>query len=174
MAKGKYHEWLKPEGLTRIQGWAMDGLTDEEIAAKIGIRRETLYDWIKRFPNISNALKLSKDVADREVEQALYNKALGRCKVIETVKERRLNVKTGEYELVVVKETIKGVPPDVAAQVFWLKNRKPNTWRDKREVETEAHVTAFDQVSEVTAQILQADEDRNLDDFLTEDGDHDG
>ena len=173
MAKGKYHEWLKPEGLTRIQGWAMDGLTDEEIASKIGIRRETLYDWIKRFPNISNALKLSKEVADREVEQALYNKALGRCKVTETVKERRLNVKTGEYELVVVKETIKGVPPDVAAQVFWLKNRKPNTWRDKREVETEAHVTAFDQVSEVTAQILQADEDRNLDDFLTEEGDHD-
>ena len=34
MAKGKYHEWLKPEGLTRIQGWAMDGLTDEEIAKK--------------------------------------------------------------------------------------------------------------------------------------------
>ncbi len=173
MAKGKYHEWLKPEGLTRIQGWAMDGLTIEEIAAQIRINPDTLYTWMNRFPEISDAIKNNKDVADRLVEQALFNKALGRCKVTETVKERRLNVKTGEYELVVVKETIKGVPPDVAAQVFWLKNRKPNTWRDKREVETEAHVTAFDQVSEVTAQILQADEDRNLDDFLTEDGDHD-
>lgn len=173
MAKGKYHEWIKPEGLTRIQGWAMDGLTDEEIAKKIGITRKTLYEWMNKFSDISDAIKRNKDVADRLVEQALYNKALGRCKVTETVKERRLNVKTGEYELVVVKETIKGVPPDVAAQVFWLKNRKPNTWRDKREVETEAHVTAFEQVSEVTAQILQADEDRNLDDFLTEDGDKD-
>ena len=173
MAKGKYHEWLKPEGLTRIQGWAMDGLTDEEIAQQMKINVATLYRWKNAHSEICEALKNSKDVADRMVEQALFNKALGRCKVTETVKERRLNVKTGEYELVVVKETIKGVPPDVAAQVFWLKNRKPNTWRDKREVETEAHVTAFDQVSEVTAQILQADEDRNLDDFLTEDGDHD-
>lgn len=173
MAKGKYHDWLTPEGLTKIKGWAMDGLTDEEIASKIGIRRETLYDWIKRFPNISNVLKLSKEVADREVEQALYNKALGRCKVTETVKERRLNVKTGEYELVVVKETIKGVPPDVTAQIFWLKNRKPDTWRDKREVDTGIPAGTFDAVSEVTAQILQATDDRQLDSFLTEDGEKD-
>lgn len=173
MAKGKYHDWLTPEGLTKIKGWAMDGLTDEEIAQKIGITRKTLYEWMNKYGDISDAVKRNKDVADRLVEQALYNKALGRCKVTETVKERRLNVKTGEYELVVVKETVKGVPPDVTAQIFWLKNRKPDTWRDKREVDTGIPAGTFDAVSEVTAQILQATDDRQLDSFLTENGEKD-
>lgn len=47
MAKGKYLEWLTKEGLLKIEGWARDGLTDEQIAEKIGIQRQTLYDWKK-------------------------------------------------------------------------------------------------------------------------------
>ncbi len=172
MAKGKFHKWLKPEGLIQIQGWAMEGLTNEEIAAKIKINPDTLYSWMKRFPEISEAIKRNKEVADQEVEQALFKRALGST-VKEVIRERRFNAKTGEYEFVVIKETEKVVAPDTTAQIFWLKNRRPDKWRDKREVETEAHVSAFDQVSEVTAHILQATEDRNLDDFLTEDGDQD-
>ena len=71
----------------------------------------------------------------------------------------------------VVKETIKGVPPDVAAQVFWLKNRKQDNWRDKRVYDAVPSNNNFDNVAEVTAEILQASQDRKLDDFLTEDGD---
>ncbi|MBR6483445.1 MAG: helix-turn-helix domain-containing protein [Clostridiales bacterium] len=171
MAKGKYHEWLKPEGLIRIKGWAMDGLTDKQIADNIGISKQTFYDWVKRFPDFADSIKVSKDVADREVEQALYNKALGRCKVTETIKELRFNPATKKLELMVVKETIKGVPPDVAAQVFWLKNRKQDNWRDKRVYDAVPSNNNFDNVAEVTAEILQASQDRKLDDFLTEDGD---
>ena len=76
MAKGKYESWLTPEGLLKIEGWARDGLTDEQIAENIGIRRETLYDWKKKYPNISNVLKKSKDVADRMVENALFQNAM--------------------------------------------------------------------------------------------------
>lgn len=171
MAKGKYHEWLKPEGLIRIKGWAMDGLTDEEIAKKMGINVATLYRWQNDHREICESLKVSKDVADRMVEQALYNKALGRCKVTETIKELRFNPATKKLELMVVKETIKGVPPDVAAQVFWLKNRKQDNWRDKRVYDAVPSNNNFDNVAEVTAEILQASQDRKLDDFLTEDGD---
>ena len=57
MAKGKYHYWLTPEGLLLIEGWARDGLTDEEIAKNMGIGIRTLYDWEKRFPQILQSIK---------------------------------------------------------------------------------------------------------------------
>ena len=57
MAKGKYEKWLKEEGLTILEGWARNGLTDDQIAHNMGIRRETLYEWKKKYPNISNTLK---------------------------------------------------------------------------------------------------------------------
>ena len=53
MAKGKYQQWLEPEGLTLLEGWARDGLTDEQIAGNIGINTSTLYDWKNKFPKIS-------------------------------------------------------------------------------------------------------------------------
>lgn len=77
MAKGKYEEYLTEEGLLKLEGWARDGLIDEQIAEKIGIRRETLYDWKKKYPNISNALKAGKEIVDRKVENALLKRALG-------------------------------------------------------------------------------------------------
>ena len=165
MAKGKFQKWLTPEGLIKIRGWARDGLTDEEIARKIGVNRATLYDWQRKYPDISDAIKSNKEVADREVEQALFRKATG-YQAKEVTRERRFNPVTHAYELVVTKETEKHVAPDTAAQIFWLKNRKPDMWRDKREVETGAPATAFEQVSDVTSQILQASENRQLDDYL--------
>lgn len=122
MAKGKYEYWITPEGLIKLEGWARDGLTDEQIAQNMGIRRETLIDWKKKYPNISNTLKRGKEVVDYEVESALLKRALGY-----TVKEEKLT-KDGE-----VVELEREVPGDVTAQIFWLKNRKPDAWRDKPE-----------------------------------------
>lgn len=76
MAKAKYEKWLEPDGLIRIQGWARDGLTDEQIAQNMGIGRTTLHEWKKAYPNIANALKETKDVVDRNVENALYEAAM--------------------------------------------------------------------------------------------------
>ena len=52
MAKGKYEYWLTPEGLLRLEAWARDGLTDEQISQNIGIHRDTLNDWKKRYSDI--------------------------------------------------------------------------------------------------------------------------
>ena len=79
MAKGKYQEWLTPEGLLKIEGWARDGLTDEQIAEKIKITPSTLYEWKKRYSEISEALKKGKEVVDRQVENALLKRALEMC-----------------------------------------------------------------------------------------------
>jgi hypothetical protein len=97
VAKGKYQKWLTPEGLTLLQGWARDGLTDEQIAHNLGISAKTLYEWKNKYGKICEALKKGKEVVDYEVESALCEKA-----------------KSG----------------DVGACVFWLKNRRPDKWRD--------------------------------------------
>lgn len=122
MAKGKYEYWLTPEGLIKLEGWARDGLTDEQIAQNIGINPATLYVWKNNYPEISESLKKGKEVVDYEVENALLKRALGY-----TVKEEKLT-KDGE-----VVEIEREVPGDVTAQIFWLKNRKSSTWRDKPE-----------------------------------------
>lgn len=114
MANGKYQQWLTKEGLIRIQGWARDGLTNNQIAEKIGISKQTFYDWLKKYPDLSDSLKENKDVVDRKVENALLKNALN---------------------------------GNVTAQIFWLKNRKPNEWREKREAEAnEAQSSSMNQL----------------------------
>lgn len=130
VAKGKYQKWLEPEGITLITGWARDGLTEEQIAHNMGITRETLRLWKNKFFGISVALKKGKEVSDIEVENALYKRAIGYT-YKETTKELRADKKTGESKLVVTKEVTKHIVPDTTAQIFWLKNRRPDKWRDK-------------------------------------------
>lgn len=132
--RGKYHEWLTDEGLLKLEGWARDGLTDEQVAKNIGIVPSTLYVWMNRFPEISEALKRGKEVVDRQVENALLKRALG-YKYDEVTHENAYNKDTDEIELVPVKVVTKEVQPDTTAQIFWLKNRKPQEWRDKQEIE---------------------------------------
>lgn len=122
MAKGKYKEWLEPEGLILLEGWARDGLTDEQIAHNMGIGIRTLYDYKEKYPQISQSLKKGKEIVDYEVENALLKKALGY-----KVKEQKF---TKDGELIEIE---KEIPPDTTAGIFWLKNRRPDKWRDKVE-----------------------------------------
>lgn len=124
MASGKYQRWLEPDGLLLLEGWARDGLTDEQIAHNIGISRGTLYDWKKAYPDISNALKRGKDVVDIEVENALLKRALGY-----EYTEERVEISSKDGRKVI--QTTKHVAADTTAQIFWLKNRRPDKWRDK-------------------------------------------
>lgn len=120
MAKGKYEQWLTPEGLLKIQGWARDGLTDEQIAHNMGVTRSTLNNWKIRFPDILDALKEGKEVVDRLVENALLKRALG------------YEYDEITYELgIETKRVTRQVVPDTTAQIFWLKNRKPDKWRNE-------------------------------------------
>ena len=76
MANGSYKKWLEPDNLVLLQGWKRNGLTDEQIAQNIGIRRETLYTWKKRFPNINNALKRGREQSNYIIESKLFQTAL--------------------------------------------------------------------------------------------------
>ncbi|MCT9852856.1 helix-turn-helix domain-containing protein [Priestia megaterium] len=134
MAKGKYEKWITEEGLVLLEGWARDGLTDEQIAHNVGVSRSTLNDWKKRYPDILDALKKGKEVVDLQVENALLKRALG-YEYEEITKESQWNEKTNKYELVITKSIKKRQAPDTIAQIFWLKNRRPDKWRDKQDVE---------------------------------------
>lgn len=138
MAKGKYEYWLTDEGLLQLEAWARNGLTDEQIAKNIGISRSTLNEWKKRYPDISDTLKKNKDVVDIQVENALLAKALGISKTVKKpikVKEVLYDngKRTSEKEHIEYTDEEIYIPPDTTAQIFWLKNRKPDVWRDKRD-----------------------------------------
>lgn len=145
----KYDAWITEEGLLRIEGWARDGLSEKQIAEeKLNVAYSTLKDWKKKFPAFSAAIKRGKDVSDRMVENALFKRAVGYSYDEETykivnVKEKRTEEKNGKKVVIevpvqkeiLVKRTTKHVSPDTGAAAFWLKNRKPETWRDKKETE---------------------------------------
>lgn len=124
MANGKYQQWLEPDGLLLLEGWARDGLTDEQIAHNMGCAYSTLREWKDKYPALSAALKKGKEVVDIEVENALLKRAMGYDYI-----EERVEVNgDGKRK---VTQTTKHVPGDTTAQIFWLKNRRTDRWRDK-------------------------------------------
>ena len=127
-----YKDWITEEGLIKIEGWARDGLINEQIANEIGIHPSTLYDWQKKYPEIAEALKRGKDVIDRQVENALLKRALGyEYEEVKQIIEKDDKGKDRKR----IEKTTKQVIPDTTAQIFWLKNRKPETWRDKKDLD---------------------------------------
>ena len=127
MAKGKYQEWLEENNLIKLEAWARNGLTDEQLANNMGINVATLYTWKKKYGEINDALKRGKEVVDIEVENSLLKAAKGYF-----VDEEKTYI--SEVGGVVTKRkeiTKKYIAPNTTAQIFWLKNRKPIEWRDK-------------------------------------------
>lgn len=127
MAKGKYEKWLKKENLLLLEGWARDGLIDEQIAKNMGVSYSTLKDWKNKYSAILAALKKGKEVVDYEVENALLSSAL---------------------------------EGNTTAQIFWLKNRRPDKWRDKQKEETDK--TALDKLDSILKEIKD-DAERSTD-----------
>lgn len=186
MAKGKYEYWLTPEGLLKLEAWARDGLTDEQTAENIGINPATLYDWKKKYPKISEALKRGKEIVDIQVENALLKRALGYVynedKYISVPMDlaeydekltQYMNLYRFEHpeatdsELMLVRERfpktreilaerkVKEVVPDTTAQIFWLKNRRPDRWRDKQDMELSGQVDTNNPYAGLTTEELK-------------------
>ena len=132
IAKSKYETDVKPR-LVEIEAWKRDGLTDEQIFKNLGISRDTFYKYKEKYTDFSDALKKGKEVADIEVENALFKRAIGYKykEVIKGVKE--IDGKKTTY----IKEVVKEMPGDVGAQIFWLKNRKSSKWKDKQDIDIE-------------------------------------
>ena len=130
MAYQKMEAWETPKGLDILRGLARRGLSDEDIAKSIGINKATLYRWKAKSAVISDTLKEGKLVADLAVESALFKKATG-FTVTDTKTTSFLDKETGELVEGKAEVTTKHVLPDTLAIMFWLKNRRPDLWKDK-------------------------------------------
>ena len=130
MAKAQYEEWLQPDNLLLISGWARDGLTYEQIAHNMGITRQTLTRWVDKYDSIRNALKKSREIAIYEVENAMFKAAKG----YDVTETEQIETTAPDGSVTVQKRARKRhIPPSTTAQIFILKNWRPNTWRDKPE-----------------------------------------
>ena len=111
-------------------------MIEAEMCKRLGISVDSFINYKKDRPELFDALKEGKQIADYRVENALYNRAIG-YEYEEVVKELQATKQadgTEKMELVVTKVLKKRMAPDTTAQIFWLKNRKPGDWKDRREV----------------------------------------
>lgn len=148
MARAKYQEWIDdPDKKTLLSGWARKGLSDQQIAKNIGISRSTLNEWRKKYPDISDALKKGKEVADAEVENALYLKCIGqKVQLKKTFKVKKIEYsesgkKIKEEEHLETGEVEVYIPPDTKAIVFWLTNRMREDWKERQNTQMEQDET---------------------------------
>ena len=107
----------------QIKKLVMRGFTDKEIADFFNINQDTFYEWKKKYPIFSEALKDWKDDADKKVEAALYQRATG-------YEHDSEEIFCFQGDIIRAEVKKKYAPSEVAC-IFWLKNRHPVKWRDK-------------------------------------------
>lgn len=137
--KSKYDKETFP---TLAEGYAREGMLDKDIATKLGVSLSTYHDYQLKFPEFSEALKRGKAPVDFEVEKSLLTLTQG-FEYEEVTKIMALD-KEGKPQLKETKVTKKKVIPNERAIEFWLRNRKPDQWRDKQYTEHSGQVLTGD------------------------------
>lgn len=152
MPAGRPTEYKKAyaEGAKRL---ARLGATDAEIADFYGVDVRTIHRWKLRHEEFCHALKAGKQEADARVERALYHRAIGYEQ-----EDVKIFMPAGSDKPVYAPFTAK-IAPDTTAAIFWLKNRKPDDWRDKREHD---HTTNGKDLPQQI--VIRAADDQNSDD----------
>jgi hypothetical protein len=112
------------------------GATDKDLADFFEVNEDTIHEWKKVHPEFSESIKKGKMEADAQVANRLYKRALG---------YKHADVHFSAYEgFVTATPTIKHYPPDPTAAIFWLKNRQPDKWRDKQEIDHNINPEVFE------------------------------
>lgn len=117
----------KPEYARIAQKMARLGATDIEVADALGIVKDTFYRWVSDRKEFSDSLKLGKAESDKRVERSLYSRANG-------YEHDEIDIRVCDGQIVQTPIR-KHYPPDPTSMIFWLKNRKPEEWRDKQDLE---------------------------------------
>lgn len=134
--KQKYDEFVKPH-LKRITHWCRMGATEAEICKKLGIAVSSFNKYKLEFSELSEALKTGKVPADDRIEAELYKRAKGYD--YEEVKTNTY-VDNQQHQRTFRTVTTKHIPGDVRAIIFWLKNRRPEQWRERQELDINGNV----------------------------------
>lgn len=123
----------KPSFAEQAAKLCLLGATNADLADFFTVSIRTVERWTVEHEDFCRAVKEAKDTADAKVERSLFQRAVG----YSFDSEKIFNGKDG----VVRADTREHVPPDVTAQIFWLKNRQKERWRDKQEVEASGTLT---------------------------------
>lgn len=150
LTKYSAKDWCTDVGLRRIVAWARLGKTLDEIAEAMGITRSTLAKWRRQYNQIDVALNSGWDDITTQVETALVKRALGYeyTETYEEVQDGPLGqtVKTGTRT--------KAVVPDVTSQIFFLKNRAPDRWSDRKRLDIDVDVAVTEQRAQVMLEVV--------------------
>lgn len=118
---------FQPEYVEQARKLAQLGATDKEIADFFEVHEATLNRWKAEYPELCESLKSGKAHADDRVERSLYHRAIGyKHDAVKIFQNNGIPLEV---------PYIEHFPPDTTAAIFWLKNRRPAEWRDKRETE---------------------------------------
>lgn len=127
---GKYEQLDIESKLPLVEGWKRDGLSDEQVAANLGVAWTTLKEWKKKYPAFLSAIKKGKEVSDYELENTLHKRATGYYYKEQTV--------TNKGEVVTIEKYEHANPTSL---IFALKNRLPHKYKDKQDIEHSGAVT---------------------------------
>ena len=123
----KYHTVVQPK-LETIAGWAKNGLSHEQIARNLGVAESTFYEYKKQFPELCEALKRGAEDAILEVENALFKSACG------FYYDEEVANKDGS-----ITRLTKYAKPNTTSMIFFLKNKAPDKWRDRQEIQADVN-----------------------------------
>lgn len=144
MAAGRPTKY-KPEYAEQARNYCLLGAKDIQLADFFGVSEQTIYTWKKQHPEFLEAIKEGKERADAEIAFSLFHRAKGYSHP-----EDKIFQSGGEEGKPLIVPTIKHYPPDTTAAIFWLKNRRSEDWRDRKELE----VTKKNDPSELTDEEL--------------------
>lgn len=124
---------FKPEYVDQVRKLCAIGAIDEEIAEFFEVSRATISTWKLEHPDFLEALKLGKASVDDRVERSLLQMALGYEQ-----DEVKIFMPAGAEKPIYAPFRAK-VPASPTAAIFFLKNRRPDLWRDVHRQEVTGH-----------------------------------
>lgn len=123
----------KPEYAEKAYKFCLLGMNNIQLAEAFDVHLDTIYTWIKEFPEFSEKLSEGRECADAEIAKSLYHRAKG-------YSHPEVDIKVVQGTIVQT-DIIKHYPPDTAAASLWLRNRQGDKWRDKMEIDQKTEVS---------------------------------
>jgi hypothetical protein len=124
------------------------GATDLQLADCFGVTEQTVNNWKIAHPKFFESIKLGKAAIDSQVERSLYRKATGF-----TFESEKVFCSEGQVIRAPIREF---VPPSDTAMIFWLKNRKPEQWRDRADLHITGSVDFSAKLAEARERVIEA------------------